>query len=150
MGCAKGYLVHDLVAQHDGLEAFGLDISSYAIQHCNAQTRGRLLVGNARQLPFPNDSFDAVVSINTIHNLDREGCIDALREMQRVSRKATNCFVQVDAYRTPEEKRLFDDWVLTAKTYGRPQDWTALFDEVGYCGDYYWTILEFDPQWTLD
>ena len=150
VGCAKGFLVRDLAMGHPGVEAFGLDISGYAVAHGHTEVAGRLLVGNARALPFPDKCFDAVISINTVHNLDKEGCLVALREIVRVCREPAQCFVQVDAYRTPEEKRLFEDWMLTARTYGRPQDWMALFEEAGYRGDYYWTILEFDPQWTVN
>ncbi len=140
VGCAKGFLVKDLMASCPGLEAFGLDISSYALMHCEAETIGRLHLGNAVNLPFPDDSFDAVISINTIHNLERADCIVALRELQRVS--GGKAFVQVDSYRTPEEKVLFEDWVLTARFHDYPDGWLKLFEEAGYTGDYYWTIVE--------
>ena len=48
---------------------------------------------------------------------------------------------EVDAYRNEEEKNLFLDWVLTAKTYGTPEFWKKLISEANYKGDYYWTIL---------
>lgn len=146
IGCAKGFLVRDLTAACPGLEAFGLDISSYALMNCHPEAAGRLHLGDARSLPFPDNSFDAVFNINTVHNLERGGCIQALREMTRVCRRPESCFVQVDAYRTPEERQLFEDWMLTAKTYGRPEDWIAIFEEAGYRGDYYWTIMEFEPE----
>jgi len=41
---------------------------------------------------------------------------------------------------------MFLDWVLTARTYGTPQFWVDLLREAGYTGDYYWTILETDPE----
>jgi hypothetical protein len=50
--------------------------------------------------------------------------------------------VQVDAYRSDDEKALFESWCLTAVTYLRPSEWISLFQEAGYSGDYYWTILE--------
>ena len=31
--------------------------------------------------------------------------------------------------------------MLTAKTYLKPDEWLELFDEIGYTGYYYWTIL---------
>ena len=33
------------------------------------ETVGRLHLGSAEKLPFPDNSFDAVVAINSIHNL---------------------------------------------------------------------------------
>jgi ubiquinone/menaquinone biosynthesis C-methylase UbiE len=110
--------------------------------HCEPESVGRLHLGTAERLPFPDASFDAVLSINTIHNLDTKGCIRALREMRRVVRNPVCCFVQVDAYRSDDEKALFESWCLTAVTYLRPSEWISLFQEASYSGDYYWTILE--------
>ena len=140
VGCAKGFLVYDLMKTLPGLEAYGLDISEYALLNALPELIGRLHLGNATHLPFPDNSFQAIISINTIHNLDLEECIAALREIERVS--AGNSFVQVDAYTNPEEKKAFEDWMLTAKTYGTPQDWREIFQEAGFTGDYYWTIFE--------
>lgn len=140
VGCAKGFLVKDLMLAEPGLEAFGLDISRYALTHCEPEVVGRLHLGSADALPFPDKSFDCVVSINTIHNFDRAGALRALREIERVSRQSS--FVQVDSYRTPEQKSLFESWVLTAKFHDYPQGWIEVFAEAGYTGDYYWTIVE--------
>ena len=140
VGCAKGFLVYDFMKILPGLEAYGLDISEYALLNAPSELIGRLHLGNATHLPFPDNSFQALISINTIHNLDRDNCIAALREIERVS--AGNSFVQVDAYTNPEEKKSFEDWMLTAKTYGTPDDWQVIFQEAGFTGDYYWTIFE--------
>ena len=145
VGCGKGFLVKDLMKVCPGLEAFGVDISQYAVMNCEREVVGRLHVGNAAHLPFPDRSFDAVLAINTVHNLDREGCIQALREIERLA--PGRAYVQVDAYRNPAERQLFEDWMLTARTYGMPQDWTEILREAGYTGDYYWTILEVDAEW---
>ena len=147
VGCGKGFLVKDLMKVCPGLEAFGLDISEYAVMNCEPEVTGRLHVGNAAHLSFPDKSFDCVLSINTVHNLDRAGCIQALREMERLA--PGRGFVQVDAYRNPAERKVFEDWMLTAKTYGMPEDWVEILREAGYTGDYYWTILEIDPEWTI-
>lgn len=144
VGCGKGFLVKDLMKICPGLEVFGIDISEYAVMNCEPQVIGRIHVGNATDLPFPDNSFQAVLSINTIHNLDRAGCIKALREMERLA--PSKGYVQVDAYRDAVEKNLFLDWALTAKTYGTPEFWVELFKQAGYTGDYYWTILEAHPQ----
>jgi SAM-dependent methyltransferase len=140
IGCAKGFLVKDLMIACPGLEAFGIDVSRYALMHCEPETVGRLHLGNAVDLPFPDNSFKAAISLNTIHNLERPDVIRALKEMQRLA--PGRGFVQVDSYRTPEQRTIFVDWVLTAKFHDYPDGWRALFAEAGYTGDYYWTIIE--------
>jgi SAM-dependent methyltransferase len=140
VGAAKGFLVKDLAIACPGLEAFGLDISAYALAHCEPEVVGRLHLGSADALPFPDDSFDAVISINTLHNLERDRCIVALQELMRVARGG--CYVQVDSYRTEAERELFLSWVLTARTHDFPDGWRKLFAEAGYTGDYGWTIVE--------
>jgi hypothetical protein len=140
IGAAKGFLVKDLMSVCPGLDVLGIDISEYAVTHCEPEVEGRLIVANAAWLPFPDDSFRAAISINTIHNLERALCVQAVKEMQRVA--PGGGYIQVDSYRTPDERDVFLDWVLTAKTHDYPAGWKTLFDEAGYTGDYYWTLIE--------
>jgi ubiquinone/menaquinone biosynthesis C-methylase UbiE len=140
VGCAKGFLVKDLLAACPGLEVFGIDVSTYALTHCEPEVVGRLHRGSADDLPFADNSFDAVLSINTVHNLDRAGCVKALREMQRLA--PGRGFLRVDSYATPDQRALFEDWVLTARFHDYPDGWLSVFQEAGYTGDYDWTILE--------
>lgn len=140
IGCAKGFLVKDLMACCPGLEAFGLDISAYALRNCPAEIVGRLHLVDCVSLPFPDKSFDAVLSINTLHNLERPDVVRALREIVRVSRNG-KAFVQVDSYHTPEQRALFLDWVLTAKFHDYPRGWLEVFREAGYTGDWFWTLV---------
>ena len=137
VGCAKGFLVKDLLAE--GIDAYGVDVSEYALMNCEPEAVGRLHIGSAEHLPFPDKSFDVVLAINVLHNLHKPELIQALHEMERLARKGK--FVQVDSYRTEEERAIFESWVLTAHTYGYPHEWRALFDEAGYTGDHYWTLI---------
>ena len=140
VGCAKGFLVKDLLAL--GIDAYGVDVSRYALMHCEPEVVGRLQLGSADSLPFPDGSFAAVLSLNTIHNLTRDRCKIALQEIERLA--PGKGFVQVDSYRTSEQKKVFESWVLTAEFYDYTEGWKSLFDESGYTGAYYWTILEAD------
>lgn len=140
IGCAKGFLVKDLMKVCPGLEVFGLDISTYALMHCEPEVIGRLHLGSGDDLPFPDNSFDCVLSLNTIHNFTRERAIKAIKEIQRLS--GGKAFIQVDSYHTAQQKEIFESWVLTAEFHDYPDNWVKVFKEAGYTGDYYWTIIE--------
>jgi len=142
IGCAKGFLMRDLMAVVPGLE-----ISQYAIENCHPEARGRIVCGSAQKLPFASGSVDAALCINVVHNLGYEACVEAVREIERVA--PGRGYVQVDAYRNDDERDVFLDWVLTAETFGKPDMWHQLFERAGYTGNYYWTILEVDPEWTV-
>lgn len=140
VGCAKGFMLHDLRQVISGIEVYGLDISEYAIQKSMDDVRCRLSVGSAEHLPYESDSFDLVVSINAIHNLPRDQCLEAVREIQRVSRR--HKYIQVDSWLNDEQRENLKRWVLTAETYFDPEGWQSLFRQAGYTGDYYWTLTE--------
>lgn len=140
IGCAKGFLLGDLKDLLPGMKIAGLDISEYAYKNSLESVRPMICIGNARDLPWPDRSFDLVLAINTLHNLEIAECRKALREIQRISRKAA--YVVVDAYHNEGERERLLDWILTAKTFMHVEEWKQLFREVGYSGDYYWFILE--------
>ena len=137
IGCGKGFLVKDLVDL--GIDAYGVDISKYAIQNSPKDMIGRLHHGSADNLVFDDQSFDFVISLNTIHNLSKSKCLVALKEIQRVSRGKS--FVQVDSYKNLKQKNIFLNWVLTAKYHDYPNNWKKLFKKAKYTGDWYWTIV---------
>ena len=138
VGCAKGFMVRDFKELISGISVNGIDISDYAIGCAEEDISDDLKVADARELPFDDDSFDLVVSINTIHNLDREGVVQALGEIERVSRSFS--YVTVDAYRNEEERERMMKWNLTARTILSGSEWVDLFAEAGNKGDYYWFV----------
>jgi len=137
IGCAKGYLIKDFLEKK--IDAYGVDISDYAIKNCHPNVKSRLRINNAKKLPFNNNSFKLVISINTLHNLNKNDCKKAIKEIMRISSKHT--YIQVDAYRNEEEKKIFKDWVLTAKFHTYCNKWEQFFEEIKYKGEYYWTFV---------
>ena len=138
VGCGKGFMMHDLAELIPGITVKGIDISKYAIDNTNEDMKPHVQIANANKLPHLNKSFDVVISINTIHNLERDECGKALQEIERVSRGKS--FITVDAYRSDEEKERMYGWNLTARTIMSVDEWVCFFAEVGYTGDYYWFI----------
>ena len=138
VGCAKGFMLHDFSEIISGIKIAGVDISEYAIENSLESVRSNLKVADAKNLPYLDNSFDYVISINTIHNLERDDCKKALQEIERVAKKGS--FITVDAYRNDEEKERMYAWNLTAKTIMSVNEWIDFFQEAGYTGDYFWFI----------
>jgi len=140
VGCGKGFMLKDFTVRLPGAALAGVDISSYAIDHADPDAAGFVQVADASSLPFADDSFDLVISINTVHNLDREGCVRAFSEIMRVSRG--DAFVMVDGWKNAEEQEMLQRWVLTARTMLSAEDWLVLMAEADYEGDYaFWNPL---------
>ena len=140
VGCAKGFMLHDFQRVYPDLTVAGIDISEYAIKNCIPEMASNIQVANATDLPYEDNSFDLVISINTVHNLPLDECKQAIRELERVSRG--HSFLTVDAWRNEKQHEGMLKWNLTALTYMSVDDWIALFKEVGYTGDYFWFIAE--------
>ena len=136
IGCAKGYMMYDLSLLIPEAEIKGVDISQYAKDHAIEPMKENIVVSNANNLPFPDDYFDLVIAINTLHNLPLIDCKQAFREINRVTKN--NSFVMNDAWKDDKGKRAMLKWNLTALTYMSCEDWKKLFTEVEYKGDYYW------------
>ena len=140
IGCAKGFMMHDLKKLIPGAEVLGIDISGYAKSNAIEDMRNNITVGNANNLPYEDDYFDLVIAINTLHNLPLIDCKQAFKEINRVSKK--DSFVMNDAWRDDKGKDAMLKWNLTALTYMSCNDWIDLFEEVNYEGDYYWFFAE--------
>jgi SAM-dependent methyltransferase len=141
VGCAKGFLMHDLLkVSKNKIKVYGVDISSYAKSKSMPLIKKKIKICNCKKLPFKDNFFDFVISTNTVHNLNKADCINAIKEISRVSKGKS--FIQVDSYTNKKEYKKFLDWMLTAKTFLTPQKWKELFKIAGYNGDYYWTILK--------
>jgi SAM-dependent methyltransferase len=141
IGCAKGFLMYDLLkVSKNKIKVYGVDISSYAKSKAMPLIRRKIKICNCKKLPFKDNFFDFVISINTLHNLKKADCINSLKEISRVSKGKS--FIQVDSYTNKKGYKKFIDWMLTAKTFLIPKKWKELFKIAGYNGDYYWTILK--------
>lgn len=140
VGCAKGFMLYDFKKLMPEMQIAGIDISQYALDHAKSELKQFLKVGNAKKLPYPDRSFDLVISINTIDHLPLEDCRQAIREIQRVTKK--DAFISVHAWRNDKEREKLLKWNVTAQTCMHVNEWVKLFREVGYTGDYYWFIAK--------
>lgn len=134
VGCGKGYLLYEFTQAIPDVEIAGIDISEYAIQNAKEEVKPFLQVGNATALPYPDQTFDFVVSILALHNLHNYDLYNALQEIERVGKDKK--YIVVESYRNEQEKANLLYWQLTCQSFYTPQEWEWFFKQSGYTGDY--------------
>jgi SAM-dependent methyltransferase len=121
-GCAKGFLIKEL-QDACGCQCFGYDVSGYALSNSVVPI----------EKPSVHQSFDLIVSLATLHNLN----LHQLKVMlQYFEKAAQHSYITVDSYRNVQELFNLQCWALTANQFFSPKEWEFLFDEWGYNGDY--------------
>jgi SAM-dependent methyltransferase len=85
VGCATGVMVK--VLQKWGFVANGIDHSAWAIENCVPDVKNVVRVGDARQLPWQDKSFDLVIALDVLEHIDHEESKKALAEMMRVAKQ---------------------------------------------------------------
>jgi len=140
IGCGKGYLLYDFLKVLPNSEVFGLDLSKYAIENSKPEVKNLLTYGNAINIPWPDNYFDLVISINTLHCLPAYDLDLALREMERVGKE--NKYLCVESYRNEQEKVNLLYWQVTCEAINSPAEWQWWFQNSGYKGDYSYIYFE--------
>jgi ubiquinone/menaquinone biosynthesis C-methylase UbiE len=140
VGCGKAFLLYDFTQALPGIEVAGIDVSQYAIENAKQEVKPFLQVANASKLPFPDQYFDLVYSINTLHNLYNYELWSALKEFQRVGKKHRH--IVVEAYRNEREKMNLLYWQLTCRAFHTPVEWEWLYDQAGCECDYSFIYFE--------
>lgn len=140
VGCGKGFLLHELLLLEPHLEIVGMDISSHAFEGATELVKPHLIFNKAQdKYPFNDDEFDLVISLGALHNLRLFELKAALGEIERVGK---NGFVMVESYRTEQELFNLQCWALTCESFLDEQEWTWIYQEFGYSGDYEFIYFE--------
>ena len=140
IGCGKAFLLYDFLKVIPDAEIYGIDISPYAIANSKKEIQDRLRVGSSTDLPWPDDYFDLVISITTLHNLHTYDLEPSLREMERVGKK--NKYLCVESYRNEQEKVNLLYWQVTCEAFNTPEEWHWWFKYTGYTGDHSFIYFE--------
>ncbi len=140
VGCGKGFLLYELKKLLPEAEISGFDISEYAMANSMEEIRDSLFVHKAQQpYPFGDKTFDLVLSLTTLHNLQVFELKAALQEIERVGKSK---YISVEGYRNETELFNLECWALTCASFFTPEEWVWLFDEFGYSGDYEFIYFE--------
>jgi len=140
VGCGKAFLLYEFTQVVLGAKVVGIDISTYGIENAKEEVRPFLQVGSAAALPFPDKSFDLVISLNVLHNLYNYDLWSALQEIERVGRGGK--YLVVETYRNEREKVNLLYWQLTCRAFHTPQEWEWLYKQAGYTGDHGYITFE--------
>ena len=140
VGCGKAFLLFELTQVVPGLIVAGIDISEYGIANAKEEVRPFLQVGGAHKLPFADDSFDLVISLNTFHNLEIFDLEAAVKEVERVGKG--HKWICVESYRNESEKANMLYWQITCMSFHTPLGWKYLYQQWGYTGDYGFIYFE--------
>jgi len=99
IGCAKGALVKALV--DEGIDAVGVDVSEYAIGVSPVRSRLTWIDVQSEELPFPDDSFDLVVTLETVEHLEHPERL--LKEAHRVLAPRGLFYLTTPAIKRPND-----------------------------------------------
>ena len=139
IGCGKGFLLKHLKVLRSDLTILGIDISRYAIEQSDDEISSFLKVGNAENLILEDNSFDLIISLNTLHNLELPELVNSLKIIAKASKKS---FICVESYRNENEKWNLMRWQLTCEAFYTPKEWEWIFTSSGYVGDYEFIYFE--------
>jgi ubiquinone/menaquinone biosynthesis C-methylase UbiE len=85
LGCGNGSMA-EYVSDVTGAHITGIDFSPTAIRQAQARTQGKehrlaFQVGDISALPFPSDSFDCIISVDTLYFGEIDELLSQLRDV---------------------------------------------------------------------
>lgn len=100
--------------------AYGLDRSPEAIAFCRQRGLTKTIVASADQIPYPNEMFEAVLSLDVLSHRWVQNKQDALNEMARILKPGGYLFLNLPAYQ----------WLHSSHDVAVEQDWRATASQV--------------------
>ena len=92
-GCGSGVITQHLAGR--GRRIIGIDLAIESLRRAKVEwSTIRLVRGDVRSMPFPDSSFDAIVSLGVVEHL-RGTVVEALREHRRVISSSGRLLISV-------------------------------------------------------
>ena len=140
LGCGKGFLLFEIKKILPKIQITGIDISKYGLKNSKKEISQFLFKADLRKkLKFKSKEFDFVFSINTLHNLEINHLIQAIKEIERIGKKH---FICSESYRNEKELFNLQCWALTCESFFSKKEWVWLLKNNGYTGDYEFIYFE--------
>ncbi|GBF08530.1 putative S-adenosylmethionine-dependent methyltransferase [Aeropyrum pernix] len=121
IGCGLGYLVKE--AMEEGIDAYGIEISDYALR--NAIIKERVKLGSITDIPFEDEYFDVVSAFDVLEHIHPRDTFKALSEIHRVL-KPKGILIM-----TTPNPCYIDSWIydLTHINVRPPKYWKMLLEQ---------------------
>lgn len=140
IGCGKGFLIYEISLLNPNIEIYGLDKSSYAISNSKPEISKNIINGCATSLPFEDNFFDFVYSLNTLHCLELSDLYLSINEINRV--KKNKSYICVESYVNELQKQNLLYWQVTCESFHSKSQWLWIYNQLNYNGDY--SFIYFD------
>lgn len=166
VGTGTAQIPIELCRRPGTFDVLGIDLAAHMLQlgqrnveRAGFQQRIRLECMDAKQMPCPAGSFDAVISNSIVHHIPQP--VDVFREMLRVTRPGGLLFIR-DLLRPPDQqtlRQLVDSYAAGANAHQRQMFGDSLhaalsLDEVrqlltGLGQPAEWAVQTSDRHWTI-
>lgn len=111
-GCGVG----DMIALLNGeYHVIGIDCSNDAVRYCIEKNIKNIVMGDISSLPFENESYNGVLSLDVLYHKWISGDFQALREIYRVTKPGGTAFIQLPAYEWLRSSH--DEWAFSCRRY---------------------------------
>lgn len=118
IGCGGGIYTKEL-ALMGAKNVVGLDFSKEILQaakeNCNAFPNISFIHGDAHNIPYPNESFDLVISRAVIHHL--QDVPTFIREASRILKKTVYLFYKTELLKIVQFQEVLNTFVDTFSLY---------------------------------
>ena len=131
IGCAKGFLIYEFYKK--GMNIAGIDLSNYAVKNAVREVWQFLVQGSCEHLPWKTDSFDLVISKDTLPHLTLEQLPLAIKEVQRVCRN-NNIFFEIGVTDDEQGRELMKTWDETQQITQNAFWWRQLLGSCSFRG----------------
>lgn len=93
-GCGTG----GMLAECSEYNSIGLDISGESIKFCKLRNLNNLLMSSISDIPFKDNIFDMVISLDVLSNIDIENNFKTLKEIRRIMAQDAILLLNLPAY----------------------------------------------------
>lgn len=145
VACGLGNIVLGFL--HNGVDAWGLEISKYSVEHASGELEGRILWGDIKKAStLPKRQFDLVIGYDVFEHVPQPK--EMVANFCGLSSRWLHVKVPDIRGLNQEESRKFDPTHVTGRSI---KFWIEEFERNGFMlvFDEGFTLLKFDPKYAL-